>query len=81
MNGKSVWVEYPESVHVRATYDAGKDAFVLEDGTAVAAADVGRWGRRKPGDPHKPGEKKGAKQPNIVVRFIAGALQVIFDLF
>jgi|GEM_PF-6449465 len=80
-NGKPVWVEYPESVHVPARYDAVKDAFVLENGTMVAAAEVGRWSRHKPGEEHRRGEKKPVKQPNIVVRFIAGALQVIFDLF
>ena len=74
-NGRSVWVEYPESVHVRATYDATANAFVLKDGTAVPAAEVGRWGQRNP-------EKKTAGEPpNIVVRFFAGAVQVILDLF
>ena len=77
-NGRSVWVEYPESVHVRATYDAARDAFVLEDGTAIAAAEIGHWGQRKPGAKK---EGKTAKQPNIFVRIIAGAMQVILDLF
>ena len=72
-DGKSVWIEYPESVHVRATYDATADAFVLKDGKAVPVTEVGGWSQRNPE------KKKAAEQPNIIVRFFAGAVQAILD--
>lgn len=74
-DGKSVWIEYPQSVHVRAVYEAARDAFVLEDGTRLAAGQTRGW-------PHRnPEAKKHAGQPGIVVRLLAVAARLILDLF
>lgn len=44
-DGETVWIEYPEGRHFRATYEAGGERFVGDDGSHVPADRVANWSR------------------------------------
>jgi hypothetical protein len=44
-DGETVWIEYPEGRHFRATYRSASDTFVAADNPSVAARDVANWSR------------------------------------
>jgi hypothetical protein len=43
-DGETVWIEYPEGQHFRATYRSASDTFVADSKT-IAASDVANWSR------------------------------------
>jgi len=46
-DGETVWIEYPEGRHFRATYDAGSDTFAAPGEERVRAVDVANWSRQE----------------------------------
>ncbi len=44
-DGETVWIEYPEGRHFRATYDAGSDTFAAVGAKRIDAAKIANWSR------------------------------------
>lgn len=44
-DGETVWIEYPEGRHFRATYRSASDTFYVADNKAIAACEIANWSR------------------------------------